>query len=79
MSTREIQSIYHVRESNEVRGRGFRQGTGTSTVAGLGLIGAAAGSERAGSDRGGRPGTHAGLIGPRLGPIGSIYGPIFVS
>ena len=32
------------------------QGVGPNTVAGLGLIGVAAGSERAGSDRGGVPG-----------------------
>ena len=80
-STKEIQSIYHVIESNEVRGRGFRQGNGSNTVAGLGLIGAAAGSERAGCDQdsgpGPRCGLHAGLIRPRLGPIGSVCGSEF--
>ena len=52
----------HVIESNEVCGRGFRQGIGPSTVVGLGLIGAAAGSERTGSR------------GDGLGPIGAACG-----
>ena len=80
MSTKEIQSIFHVIESNEVRGRGFRQGIGSNTVAGLGPIGAAAGSERAGSDRGGGPGPIGadwGLIGLRWGLIGSVCGSEF--
>ena len=65
MSTKEIQSLYHVIEPNEVRGRCVRQGSCPNGAAGLALIGAAAGSERAGSDRG---------SGPRVGLIGAAAG-----
>ena len=71
MSTKEIRSIYHVIESNEVRGKGFRQGIAPNTIAGLGLIGAAAGSERAESDRGGVPGPIGAACGSDWAAVGS--------
>ena len=61
----------HVIESNEVRGRGFRQGIGPSTVVGLGLIGAAAGSERTGSDGGDGLGPIGAACGSDRGAVGS--------
>ena len=61
VSTKGIQSQNHVKQSTGVRGGGVCRGSGPNVAAGL--IGAASGSERVGSDRGGR-----------LGPIGAARG-----